>query len=255
MSWFLTNFFAAFLLPPLNILLLCLAGVVIWHKRPRLARTLVILSCSLLWLLSTPFIAEAMLHTLENSAPVFSPSASGGKDNRTVEAIIVLGGGSYLLAPEYGEDTAGSASLIRLRYAAKLYRQINKPILLTGGTPLGNSQSEAEQMKQVLERELAIPVRWTEDDSNNTMESARNSYRLLQDSGIKRIALITHAWHMPRARHSFESAGFEVIPAPTAYTTRYNTDLLTFLPNANALQGSQIFLHEIIGFVWYRLKS
>ena len=59
---------------------------------------------------------------------------------------------------------------------------------------------------------------------------------------------------MPRAASVFRRAGFEVVEAPTAYTTRYRTDLLTFLPQSLALEDSRIFLHEIIGMFWYRLK-
>jgi uncharacterized SAM-binding protein YcdF (DUF218 family) len=87
------------------------------------------------------------------------------------------------------------------------------------------------------------------------MENARASRQILQKSNIKRIALITHAWHMPRAEAAFKAAGFEVIPAPTAYTTRYQLDLLAFTPSAGALNDSRIFMHEVIGIIWYRLKS
>ena len=57
------------------------------------------------------------------------------------------------------------------------------------------------------------------------------------------------------AARAFEAAGFQVVPAPTAYTTRYRTDLLAFVPNAAALHDSRIALHELIGMFWYRLKS
>ncbi len=249
MSWLLTNFIAAFLLPPLNLLLIALAGLLLWHRRPRIARTLLGSAFILLWLLSTPFLAESLLHTLE----VLPPAQT--ENGATADAIVVLGGGSYFNPPEYTHDTVSTASLERIRYAAKLYRDFKKPILLSGGTPLGNEISEAQQMKQALEQEFNIPVQWTEEKSDNTLESARYSFRILQKSGIKRIYLVTHAWHMPRAIRVFQAAGFEVLPAPTAYTTRYKNDLMTFIPNADALAGSRIYLHEIIGILWYRLKS
>ena len=107
----------------------------------------------------------------------------------------------------------------------------------------------------MLEQEFDTPVKWVEDKSDNTLENARYSYHLLQQSGIKRIYLVTHAWHMPRSLSVFQAVGFEVIPAPTAYTTRYKTNLMTFIPNADALVTSRIYLHEIIGILWYRLKS
>ena len=206
-------------------------------------------SFALLWLLSTPYFAEALLHGLEGK-----PFVTDTKRPQA-DAIVVLGGGTYFHAPEYGGDTVNKDTLERLRFAAKLYRETWKPILVTGGAPLGNSLSEAEQMKQVLEHEFNVPVQWTEGASDNTLENARLCRQLLKQAGITRIYLVTHAWHMPRAVQAFQAAGFQVVPAPTAYTTRYRTDLLAFVPNAYALRDSRIFLHELIGMLWYQLKS
>ncbi|HUX89103.1 MAG TPA: YdcF family protein [Gallionellaceae bacterium] len=255
MSWFFTNLIAAVLSLPLNLLLISVLGILLWHKHPRVALTLFSSAVVLLWLLSTPFLAEALLHALEGSSATLNGTLKPHNNGQTAEAIIVLGGGSYFHPPEYAEDTVNAASLQRLRYAAKLYRDVKKPVLLSGGSPQGNSVSEAQQMKGVLEQEFNTPVQWIEDKSANTLESARFSYHLLHESGIKRIYLVTHASHMPRALRVFHAAGFEVVPAPTAYTTRHQTDLLSFIPNAKALQDSQIFLHEVIGMMWYRLKS
>lgn len=248
MSWFFTNLISAFLLPPLNLLLIAAIGLWLWHKRPYVARVLLTTSFALLWLLSTPYFAEALLHGLEGKPRVIDARKP------LADAIVVLGGGTYFHAPEYGADTVSNATLERLRFAAKLQRETGKPILVTGGKPLGNSQSEAEQMKQVLEQEFRIKVRWAEGASDNTLENARLSRDLLKPAGISRIYLITHAWHIPRAVQSFQASGLEVIPAPMAYTTRYRTDLLAFVPNADALRNSRIFMHELIGMFWYQLK-
>lgn len=248
-SWFLTNLLAGFLLPPLDLLLLGAAGVVLWHKRPTFARVLVAASLAMLWLLSTPYVAEGLLHQLESAPPLIDPRI------QQADAIVVLGGGTYFRAPEYGEDTAGEPTLARLRYAARLQRITGKPILVTGGRPAGNNLSEAQQMKTVLQQDFNVPVKWTENASNNTFENARFSYRILAPLGIKRIYLVTHAWHMPRAAMAFREAGYDVVPAPTAYTTRYRIDLLAFVPNAEALLDSRIFLHELIGLCWYKLRD
>jgi uncharacterized SAM-binding protein YcdF (DUF218 family) len=249
MSWFFTNLIGTFLLPPLNLLLIAALGLWLWHSRPLIARILMTTAFGLLWLLSTPYFAEALLHGLEGKPFV--------NDTRRpqADAIVVLGGGTYFHAPEYGGDTTNKDTLERLRYAAKLYRETLKPILVTGGTPLGNNIPEAEQMKQVLEHEFNVPVQWSEEASDNTLENARLCRQLLQQAGITRIYLVTHAWHMPRAMQAFQTAGLLVVPAPTGYTTRYQTDLLAFVPNAYALRDSRIFLHELIGMLWYQLKS
>ena len=56
------------------------------------------------------------------------------------------------------------------------------------------------------------------------------------------------------AHFQFRRAGFEVVEAPTAFTTRYEIDLLAFLPRAESLGQSKIFIHEVIGMLWYRVK-
>lgn len=249
MNWFFTNLLGAFLLPPLNLLLLAAVALWLWHTRPAIARVLLTSALGLLWLLSTPFFAEALLQSLEGEPYVTDTKKP------LADAIVVLGGGTYFHAPEYGGDTVNQYTLQRLRFAAKLQRETGKPLLVSGGKPLGNATSEAAQMKQVLEQEFNVPVQWAEGESDNTFENARLSRKTLQQAGISRIYLVTHAWHMPRAVLAFRQAGFEVVPAPTAFTTRYRIDLLAFIPNAYALRDSRIFMHELIGTLWYQLKS
>jgi uncharacterized SAM-binding protein YcdF (DUF218 family) len=254
MSWFATNLLAAFVMPPLSLLLLLALGIFLCHRQRKLGKLLILASFSLLWIASTPFFAEGALHMLETQT---SPLDISHPDSRspTADAIVILGGGTYFHAPEYaGLDTVCGTTLVRLRYGARLQRETGKPILVTGGKPLGNSLSEAQQMRISLEQDFRVPVRWTEDESNNTLENARDSFRILQQAGIRRIYLVTHAWHMARAAGVFRHAGFEVVEAPTAFTTRYRTDLLSFVPRAESLLDSRIFIHEVIGLLWYRVK-
>lgn len=245
MGWFATNLASAFLLLPLNLILLGVMGVLLIKRRPRIGKVLVMLALTLLYLLSIPFVAETALQKLE------APPTSHSFDN--IQAIVVLGAGTYFDAPEYDGDTVNRLGLERIRYAARLHRFTGKPILATGGSPLGGNSSEAAQMKAALEDEFRVPVKWIEEDSRNTRENANKSFAILKKNGINRVALVTHAWHMPRASREFEQAGFKVIPAATAYTTRYGTDVFAFIPTTGALQKSNWFLHEVIGILWYRL--
>jgi len=248
MEWLITNAIAAFLMPPGSLLLAAALGALVALRRPRLGRALIALALVSIWILSTPFVSGALVRSLE-------PAPGDPLADRSGQAIVVLGGGTYFSAPEYGgQDTVSRHTLVRLRYARYLHQALKKPLLVTGGAPLGNATSEAQQMKQVLENDFQVPVQWAEPGSNNTLENARLSRRLLGAAGVRRIYLVTHAWHMPRARLVFESAGFAVIPAPTAFSTRFKTTLLDFLPNAAALYDSRIFFHEAIGLGWYHLR-
>lgn len=242
------NSIAAWVLPPGLLLLLAAWGLQRMRRRPRSGITLTSLSLAALWALSMPWVARALLNSIEPQAadPRLAPAAA---------AIVVLGAGKYHAAPEYGADTVGEGSLARVRYAAFLHRHTGKPILVSGGSPEGAALSEAQVMKAVLENEFRTPVQWTEAASNNTLENARASRALLEPLGINRIYLVTHAWHMPRAQRVFAQAGFDVVPAPTQYATHFRTTLLDFMPRAHALRDSSHFVHEIIGAVWYRVKS
>ncbi len=248
-SWIITNTIAAWLMPPGCLLLLAAWGLLRMGKHPRSGKICLTLALLGLWVFSTPWAARGLLGTLEPAPadPLQAPPA---------QAIVVLGGGKYSAPPEYGgTDTVDSATLVRLRYAAHLYRLTGKPILVSGGNPDGSPISEAQAMKATLENEFKTPVMWTEGNSANTLENARASFDVLKAQGITRVYLVTHAWHMPRSQYVFAEAGFSVVPAPTAFSTIYRFTLLDCLPHAGALRLSSQFFHEVIGLVWYRLKS
>lgn len=238
-SWLINNLIATFLLPPLNGLLLVGAGWLILKKYPRNGRLLVGIGLTLLWVLAMPVVGMLMLSTLEVHA--VSP-----QDIKQAQAIVVLGGGRYQNQPEYSGETVKESSLVRLRYAAKIQREAKLPILVTGGKPDGGELSEAELMQRVLTEEFGVPVRWIESSSNNTTESARLSSEMLKAENIRRILLITHAWHMPRASRSFAGTGLSVIQAPTMFSWQPLT-VIDFLPKSYG--RSSIAMHEWIGLL------
>jgi uncharacterized SAM-binding protein YcdF (DUF218 family) len=246
-SWLLTNLLAAFLLPPGNGLLLVVLGWALWRRRPRLARGLVGGGAALLVVLSLPAVGDALLRTLEGG-PVSAEAL------RRAHAIVVLGGGRYRAAPEYGGDTVSTMTLARLRYAARLQRETGLPILVTGGRPDGGGSSEAEAMRAALQRDFGVPVRWVEGNSDDTRQNAQFSVELLKRDGISSALLVTHAWHMPRAVRSFAAAGITVVPAPTAFHREPLTPL-DFVPRPEGLERSRHAMHEWIGKVWYALRS
>ena len=234
-------------LPPGGLIVLTLVGLVLARRRPFSGSSLAFAATLSLFAIATPFVATRLLHSIES--PYVDPT-----QDATGQAIVVLGGGLYPRALEYGGDTVSRRSLERVRYAAHLQKRVGKPMLLTGGNPLRADSTEAEQMDTVL-REFGVTAEWLESASGNTLENARHTGRTLELTGISRIYLVTHAWHMPRARHVFEEAGFGVIPAAIGYVTPLDAKPSYLVPNAEALELSGIFFREIGGMAWYRLKS
>lgn len=87
------------------------------------------------------------------------------------------------------------------------------------------------------------------------MENAIFSQSLLSHAKIKRIYLVTHAWHMPRSVAAFRQAGLDVIPAPMGFeskTTGINYG--DFLPSAHSLAKTSLWAHEILGTLWYQFR-
>jgi uncharacterized SAM-binding protein YcdF (DUF218 family) len=248
-AWLLTNLVAAALLPPLVLVILLAAGLILRRRRPRLATSLILLSTAALYALSTPWAGGLLLKSLEISGTV-RPG-----DLETADAIVLLAGGTYYDAAEYGDDTPNAISLERMRYAVRLHRTSGLPILVTGGKPSGGSLAEGHVLRQVLEDEYGIAPRWVEDAARTTWENARLSAPLLRQAGVQRIVLVTHAWHLRRALPLFESQGFDVIPAGTRFAGSGIDSVFDVLPAANGLRDSTFALHEWLGILWYKLRS
>lgn len=248
----MTAYVEAVLLPPGLLIWLLLGGLwLLARGRRRAGLAVSSVGLGLLYLLSTPLVGGGLLGLLQ-TAPPLAEDALGAQGG---EAIVVLGAGRRSAAAEYGGDTVNALALERLRYAARIARRTGLPLLVSGGLARDGHPPEAILMMQALEADFGVPVRWVESDSRNTFDNARYSSQILRASGLRRILLVSHAWHMPRALWAFGRFGLQVTPAPTAFETDDDTLLLSdLLPQARALRKSYFALHEMLGNLWYRLR-
>jgi len=253
MGVLLTKIVAALVLPPGVNVLLGVAALAIWRRAKSLAILLLLASFISLYAFSIPKVGDALFEAVES----FPPRLPGAALAEDVGAIVVLGGGRNANAPEYGGETVAFLSLIRLRYGARLQRETGLPLLVSGGRVFAvEPASEAALMKDVLENELNVPVRWLEERSRNTAENASYTAELLGKENIAAIILVTSAAHMPRAAEAFEKQGVVVYAAPTGRRSgrRTGAGVLDWLPNSSALDRSRVALHEFLGRIWYRIR-
>ncbi len=249
-SWFFTNLLAAFLLPPLSLVLLGCLGWWLARRFRFAGNTIIITSIALLLGLSTGAGSRLLVAPLENrSLPVPNPKMVDAK------AMVILGGGRSFAAPEDGNrDQPGTQTLARLRHGARLYRMTGLPILVSGGAPDRGGESEAAVMARALREDFHIPVRWIEGTSENTAQNATHAATMLREAGIDRVLLVTDAMHMSRAMQIFSKTSLMVVPAATDFRSRKPLSVADFIPSAGGLQTSHYALHEWIGLVWYRLR-
>ena len=242
------------LLPPTNLIVLMVLGFLLRRRFPRTARTVSVSALLLLVVFSSGVGSMLLVRPLEDLTVALTRL-----DNTGAQAIVVLGAGSLYRSPEYGgADIPDEVALIRLRYAAHLQHATGLPLLVSGGnaSPDGVLQAKAPGMARALREDFRTPVQWVEPASEDTAQNAVYSARILRAAGIKRILLVTHAMHMPRAREAFRRAGLEVVDAPTAfYSKGRSASLLAWLPSAAGMYRTYYAAHEWIGLVWYRLKA
>lgn len=246
----LSNLIHFLVLPPANLLLLALAGLALRLRFPRTGKLVFRGAISLLLIISTRFAANLMLAPLESAPPLTAEAARGA------QAIVVLTAGVLPQAPDYGgADAPDSLALARMRYAAKVQRDTGLPLLVTGGRiSVDQAQSLAASMAAGLRNEFRTDVKWVEEGATNTAENAANSAAILLPAGVRRIVLVTHAMHMERAARVFRRAGFDVVPAPTAYYSRGPFGPFQLLPSASGLSASHSAMYEWIGLAWYRIR-
>ena len=102
-------------------------------------------------------------------------------------------------------------------------------------------------MREALESEFGVTVRWTEDRSRNTHENAVRSAEILNAAGIHRVVLVGHAFDMPRAVAEFAYQGIATIRAPTGIAVRELDFPMVLMPSIAGLEGSYYALYEILG--------
>ena len=229
----------ALVLPPTGLLLLSALGLAILTRFPRAGRTLAAAGILILLVLSVPVVALALLRSVDTTPALDFERA------KSAHAVVILGGGVRRNAPEFGGDTLGRLTLERVRYGARVARLTGLPVLVTGGSVLGG-EPEAKLMKDSLEKEFGVGVRWTETRSRNTHENAVRSAEILRAAGINRVVLVAHAVDMPRASGEFEAQGIAIIKAPTGIAASDDGGLLDYVPSIAGLLGSYYAIYEIV---------
>ncbi len=244
---------------PLGLACILLILALVFYRHQRLGRTVILLAFILLWLGGNRLVAFQLARFLEwQYLPL--------EEVPEVDVMVVLGGGTLAAnPPRVMAEVNGAGD--RLIYAARLYREGKaQKVLLTGGGIewySASSTNPAAEMAELLEM-MGVPPEALilEDQSQNTLQNAQNSSKILEELDVRRILLVTSAMHMPRSVRIFERQSLEVIPAPTDYSVTQLgwqrltspslvTWILNLIPNADNLSLTSRALKEIIGAAVY----
>ena len=230
------------LLPPASLIAL-LTAALLAGRGSSFGRRVALAAALSLYALSTPLVATALLRSVQEK----------NDTGAAAQAIVILSAGLSADAPEYGGATVDALTLERLRFGATMARRTGLPVLVSGGVLDSRAPAIAALMAQVLAADYGITAKWIEAGSQTTAENAAMSAAILRTAGVSNIYLVTHSWHMARARLAFERQGFAVAAAGTGYLTSDRLALGDFFPSARSIVDSYFAIHEWIGIAVYRV--
>ncbi len=245
------------LLSPLPWFALAFGGA--WRLRRQRRGGGVALAAGLivLWAICTPWVGWTLIERLTRPPPPLDEARIARLAGAPRTAILVLGAGRHF-APEYGDAEPKPLTLERLRYGLWLAGRTGLPVAYSGGIAPGSlpGPTEGEVARAVAARDFHVRLRWVEDRSRDTAENARYSVALLHAAGVDRIVLVTHGFHLQRARAAFEREAarqgmtLTLVGAGVGLRAAEEPpDLGDFLPGAEGLRLTLIALHEWVGWL------
>jgi uncharacterized SAM-binding protein YcdF (DUF218 family) len=166
------TFSYSFVMPPTIFIVVSLAGAMIAFVRPRFGIILSLSSGIFLYLFATPAVSMLLMQQLVSLVPT-------KVDFTDAQAIVVpcvdvkWGNGADI------PDSVGVQTLERLASAARLYRRLRLPVLVSGGGSPDHPNSAASLMHQELEQNFSVPVQFVEDQSHDTFENGLYTSQML----------------------------------------------------------------------------
>lgn len=139
---------------------------------------------------------------------------------RPADAVVVLG------ARVYADGRVSDALADRVRTGCALYRDgLVRKVILSGG-PGDGAVHETEGMRRMAVG-LGVPPEAILIDEHglNTQATVRNTCKMLDDHNLRRILAVSHFYHLPRVKLTYQRDGREVCTVPAQETYR-----LTALP-------------------------
>jgi uncharacterized SAM-binding protein YcdF (DUF218 family) len=250
--FFLFSKLLNFLVMPLTWLFVLFLYALLTKNLARKRKSLIAFGI-LFYMLCNSFLANEVMHIWE------VPAVAEDKLETYDAGIVLSGMMSYDIDLKKYQFMHG---VDRLLQAIELYKKgkIRKIVFTGGSGSLTYSYiKEGMLVKNFLLR-IGIPEKdlFIETESNNTRENAIFTKPILDKEFPKgKFLLLTSAYHMRRSLACFKKAGIQVTPYSTDRQSgdrKFAIDFL-FSPNVNALEIWEIAIHEMTGYLMYKIAG
>ena len=232
--------------PLFLIIFFIILGMIFKSKKITLFGVVILIFCSL------PIISNKLINYLEKDYTLQDALVINNAD-----AIVVLSGMIKTIKVNDKLKYEFGGAVDRILSGIDLFKN-NKAsllILTKGQVPWSLGMPEGEYLKEfainfgVPEESILLT-----DNVQNTDQEAKSVKKLLNSNNAK-VILITSAFHMPRAKKVFEASNIKIIPFAVDFINSHEKlTFMSFIPSANALNGTSLFVREMIGRLYYNLK-
>jgi uncharacterized SAM-binding protein YcdF (DUF218 family) len=244
-----------FTLPSNLLILLAIAGtVLLFTKRVRAGRALLLVSMLAIVVLGLSPLSKIVFHVLESRFPPWNASGP------VPTGFIILGGGIDPDISAARHEVSLTDAGERLTVVPDLARRYpNARLIYTGGNAslIGGGPLEATYAAQLLASFGIPPERLEiEKGSRNTLENAIYTKAIAAPKPGERWVMITSAFHMPRAMAAFRGIGFDVEAFPVDWQTADGSGLLwPFRAFIGGLGFTDTVAREFLGLLSYRVTG
>jgi len=241
---------------------LMIAGLLLLRSTrwPKAGRRLLISGVLLLFIMSNKQVGQALLRPLETQYAAQSEFTAGAAlpvPLARCRAIVVLGGGHSDQAGLSALNQLSSSALSRLIEGVRLARQLPEATLVVSGpgwskhSPTHASVLAAAAVSLGIDPRRIVQID-TARDTDDEVQAVKQ--RLGTDTPF---ALVTSAWHMPRAMGLMRRAGLSPLPCPADFLSRANHEKRAgdWLFDVSGLQQSTWAVYERLGATWAKLQG
>jgi uncharacterized SAM-binding protein YcdF (DUF218 family) len=232
------------------ILLLIAFFICLIGDKKKSGALILFLSFILLYGASIFPVANYLCYYLEKD---YIKSNSNARQN--IDVLVVLGGGAQDIN-SLNKTFPTEATSARLLSAIDVYNKKEVKYFVCSGKGSGKIP-EAELMAELAQK-LGIPKEKIIADAKsiNTWASAVELNKMFANKNIS-IGLVTSASHLKRVEKEFKKYFNNVVPFPATYHYASSAEniFVKYAPQTSSLSKTSFALKEIVGQLWYSVKS
>lgn len=241
---------------------LMIAGLLLLRSKrwPKTGHRMLITGVLLLFVLSNKQVGQALLRPLESQYAAIPELAAGQPLPARLadcRAIVVLGGGHSDQAGLSALNKLSMSALSRLTEGVRLARLRPDALLIVSGPGQGGQSPTHASVLAAAAVSLGIePARIVQIDTARDTDDEVQAVKKRLGPSVP-FALVTSAWHMPRAMGLMRRAGLDPLPCPADFLSRSSGPLRAsdWLFDLSGLEQSTWAVYERLGTTWAKLQG